>query len=67
VISLWKVDDEITRDIMIKFYTKLRAGVGRSEALRQGKLGLLRSKNHGHPYFWASFIESGDWRSLDGK
>lgn len=63
VISLWKVNDAVTRDIMIDFYTRLRAGAGRGEALRQAKLATLRGK--GHPYYWASFIQSGDWRSLD--
>jgi CHAT domain-containing protein/tetratricopeptide (TPR) repeat protein len=64
VMSLWKVNDEITRETMIKFYTRLRAGATRAEALRQAKLDLLRTTDYAHPYFWASFIESGDWRRL---
>lgn len=63
VISLWKVEDTTTRDVMVNFYTRLRAGAGRGEALRRAKLDTLRSK--AHPYYWASFIQSGDWRGLD--
>ncbi|MEP6911944.1 MAG: CHAT domain-containing protein, partial [bacterium] len=25
------------------------------------------SEDRSHPFYWASFIQSGDWRSLDGK
>ena len=65
VISLWKVVDESTRDLMIRFYTRLRAGERRSEALRQAKLSMLRSIQYSHPYFWSSFIQSGDWRAIN--
>lgn len=67
VMSLWKVDDETTRTIMVRFYTRLRAGEGRSEALRQIKLEILRSQEYSHPYYWAGFIQSGDWRSIDAQ
>lgn len=67
VMSLWRVNDEATQDIMIEFYARLRAGAGRGEALRRAKLELLRSRNFSHPYFWAGFIQSGDWRGLGAK
>jgi CHAT domain-containing protein/tetratricopeptide (TPR) repeat protein len=67
VISLWKVNDEATRDLMVKFYAGLRAGRGRSQALREAKLAMMRDGVFGHPYFWASFIGSGDWRSLGNR
>ena len=59
LISLWKVNDEATRDLMAGFYQKLTAGEGRSEALRQVQLKLLRTGEYSHPYFWAGFIMSG--------
>ncbi len=67
MLSLWKVDDTATRDLMIGYYTRLKAGIGRSEALRQVQLKMLASSRYQHPYFWASFVESGEWANLDGK
>jgi CHAT domain-containing protein len=67
VMSLWPVSDEGTRDLMIEYYKALKAGQGRGEALRQVQLKMLSSKNRNHPYYWASFIQSGEWANLDGK
>jgi CHAT domain-containing protein/tetratricopeptide (TPR) repeat protein len=67
VMSLWKVDDAATRDLMVGYYTALESGGGRTEALREAQLAMLGSKEWAHPFFWASFIPSGDWLSLDGK
>ena len=67
VMSLWSVSDTGTRDLMIAYYKALQAGQGRSEALRQVQLRMLAGKDHHHPYFWASFIQSGEWANLDGK
>lgn len=27
----------------------------------------LTTKDYRHPYYWAAFIQSGDWRNMDGK
>lgn len=64
VISLWRVDDDATCRLMIDFYENLKSGMGRSEALRQVQLNLLKSSDHGHPRFWAGFILSGQWAPL---
>jgi CHAT domain-containing protein/tetratricopeptide (TPR) repeat protein len=66
VMTLWKVDDAATRDLMIAYYGALRSGGGRTEALREAQLAMLADGAHGHPYYWASFIPIGDWRSLAG-
>jgi CHAT domain-containing protein len=65
VTSLWQVDDEATRDLMVDFYTRLKQGEGKGEALRNAQLNMMRSAARAHPYFWASFIEIGDWRPLN--
>ncbi|HEV2862696.1 MAG TPA: CHAT domain-containing tetratricopeptide repeat protein [Pyrinomonadaceae bacterium] len=81
VMSLWQVDDAATRDLMVAYYRRLRAGEGRTEALRQVQLQMLRtarkteagrkrslssasasSSDRSHPFYWAAFIQSGDWR-----
>jgi CHAT domain-containing protein/Tfp pilus assembly protein PilF len=60
VMSLWRVDDEATRDLMIAYYGALRAGEGRGEAMRRAQRALLARPEMAHPFFWASFIVSGD-------
>ena len=65
VTSLWQVDDVATRDLMVDYYTRLQAGEGRGEALRNAQLNMLKSTDRSHPYYWASFIQLGDWRKLD--
>ena len=67
VMSLWPVSDEGTRDFLIQYYTGLKAGQGRSEALRQAQLKMLSAGGRKHPYYWASFIQSGEWANLDAK
>src|SRR5262249_48909930 len=68
VMSLWKVDDEATRDLMVSFYQGIAfAYQSRREALRAAQLAMLQHSSRSHPHYWASFILSGDWRTLDGK
>lgn len=62
--SLWKVSDLGTRKLMVDYYTRLKAGEGRSEALRQVQLSMLASQRWRHPFYWASFIQSGQWAPL---
>ncbi len=67
VMSLWPVSDRGTRDLMIGYYKALQAGQGRSEAMRQVQLRMLKDPRRRHPFYWASFIVSGEWANLDGK
>jgi CHAT domain-containing protein/tetratricopeptide (TPR) repeat protein len=67
VMSLWEVADRPTRELMVDYYKGLQAGQGRSEALRSVQLKMLRSRDRQHPYYWAAFIESGEWANLEGK
>jgi CHAT domain-containing protein len=64
VISLWQVQDDTTKDLMVDFYTRLMDGEGRSEALRNARRAMLLDEQTAHPYYWASFIQSGDWRPI---
>ena len=66
VMSLWPVSDSIARETMVAYYTGLRAGLGRGDALRQAKLAMLKRDVRQHPFYWASFIQSGEWAGLDG-
>jgi CHAT domain-containing protein len=92
IMSLWKVSDAGTRDLMVAYYTRLQRGESRIEAIRQVQLAMLRgellpgssnkqlnvrdtgevddvapAKDYRHPYYWAAFIPSGDWRNMEGK
>lgn len=61
--SLWSVSDRSTADLMAAFYERLARGVSKDEALRQAQLHLLRSRSAAsHPFHWAGFQLSGDWR-----
>lgn len=67
VMSLWQVRDAAVTDLMVKYYTRLKAGEGRTEALRQVQLDTLNSPARRHPYFWASFIQSGAWSGVNTR
>jgi CHAT domain-containing protein len=67
VMSLWAVSDYVTREMMTSYYRNLKQGQGRGEALRQVQLDMLKRKEREHPFYWASFIQSGEWANLDGK
>jgi CHAT domain-containing protein len=64
VLSLWKVGDAATVELMKIFYANLKAGMGRHEALRNSQLQLLRHSNYQNPHNWATFIPSGNWEPL---
>jgi CHAT domain-containing protein/tetratricopeptide (TPR) repeat protein len=65
LISLWQVQDDTTRDLMVEYYQHLLSGMGRSEALRRTQLAMLNNEATAHPYYWAPFINSGDWHPID--
>lgn len=67
VMSLWPVSDSVTRDLMTSYYRGLKDGLGRGDALRQAQLAMLNRKGREHPFYWASFIQVGEWANLDGK
>jgi CHAT domain-containing protein len=64
VMSLWKVDDAATLELMDRYYQSLLSGKGRAEGLRDAQLAMLRGSGLEHPYYWGAFIVSGDPRPL---
>jgi CHAT domain-containing protein/tetratricopeptide (TPR) repeat protein len=63
VASLWNVEDVSTADLMKSFYGYLRAGKTKDEALRRAQVDLIHGKRAtSHPYHWAAFQLSGDWK-----
>lgn len=64
ITSLWKVDDRVTRELMVRYYEHLRAGEGRVEAMRETADWMRKWRKH--PYYWASFIVVGSRAPLVG-
>ena len=54
VVSLWRVDDEATAELMTSFYRGLVAGKATCAALREAQLEIL--SRYRHPYYWAPFV-----------
>lgn len=68
LLSLWRVNDERTAVFMKEFYSQLKKGKPRAEALRATQ-ALFR--NHHNPiyrdvYAWGGFQLTGDWRPVEG-
>ncbi len=68
VMSLWKVPDVATSNIMTSFYTYLSRGARIDVALKNAKLDYLSdesiSEAQKHPYYWAGFIANGNMKPL---
>jgi CHAT domain-containing protein len=58
VMSLWKVPDEQTRELMEDFYRRILRGEPRAEALRQAQLEM--KKKYPDPFYWGAFICQGE-------
>ena len=65
--SLWNVNDASTRRIMTSYYSQIKDGLEKDEALRKAKLEYLSTapKSKQHPYFWAGFIQIGSIEPLE--
>ena len=71
LLSLWKVDDDATRAFMVRYYALLKEGKGRGEALVQVQREFrtdpaYKAKNWDHPYYWAAWQLTGDWKPIQG-
>ena len=58
VMSLWKVPDRQTQELMVDFYRRVLEGQPRAEALRQAQLSM--KTKYPNPYYWGAFICQGD-------
>ena len=67
IMSLWPVEDEMTRQWMKELYRgRFQAGLSTLESVHSANLTVLRRlrerKQSTHPFYWASFLAAGDWR-----
>jgi tetratricopeptide (TPR) repeat protein len=58
IASLWSVDDTATALLMEHFYTRLREGMGKAQALQAAQNEVRQE--YPHPYYWAAFVLTGD-------
>ena len=69
LVSQWNVADQSTSMFMNRFYSNLRDGMKKGEALHEAKRWMLENSSHvevqdgfrntvahDHPYFWAPFV-----------
>ncbi len=60
IVSLWKVSDNSTSDLMIDFYKNLLNGEQEkqefSKPLREAKLKMIDEGTYAHPFYWSPFI-----------
>jgi CHAT domain-containing protein len=63
IVTLWSVNDRATEELMAAFYQKLlKDKLPSAEALRQAQITMLKSKQWSSPYYWAAFVQQGEWR-----
>ncbi len=55
IVSLWKVDDEATRALMIRFYKEWKSGKATATALRLAQEHVARQPKWKDPKFWAAW------------
>jgi len=64
VMSLWKVPDEQTQELMEDFYRRVLSGQPRARALRDAQIALKAA--YPDPLYWGAFICQGDPGPLSG-
>ncbi len=54
VMSLWKVDDAATKQLMSSFYSNWMSGMTKPQALKAAQVELKRK--YPQPYYWGAFV-----------
>lgn len=64
LMSVWKIQEAETCELMESFYQALINGKTKKEALRDAAIGILNSHRNltgnAHPYFWGGFVLFGN-------
>jgi CHAT domain-containing protein/Tfp pilus assembly protein PilF len=61
-VSLWRVGDRATAELMERFYRALLTdGLPPAAALAQAQRSIAGERRWRDPYYWASFVYQGEW------
>jgi CHAT domain-containing protein len=66
IMSLWKVNDMVSADIMSALYKNLKKGEKLNEALRNSKITYINQSDPlmSHPANWAAFVPLGQVNAI---
>lgn len=59
MVSMWKVNDQPTANLMIQFYKNVKDGHSYSESLQMAKVELINQPQFAAPRHWAAFVLQG--------
>ncbi len=59
MVSLWKVSDAGTAELMVDFYAEILKGKPKAQALRNAKIKLRKA--YPNPFYWAPFVMNGSY------
>ncbi len=64
VMSMWKVPDTETMELMVQFYKNIKSGMNRCQALRQAALNerkiIIKRYKKDMPSYWGAFLFLGE-------
>ena len=63
--SLWPVETDSTREIVVRFHRFLKNGLSPADAVREARISFLQDfPERSHPYYWAGFTVTGNLSAL---
>ena len=65
LVSLWKVDDRASAELMSHFYRYLVEGLSPAAALKMAQGRMIEREAWRSPYYWSGFILQGEWKEVE--